>query len=552
MRIPFALALASTLWATPAWSKITLTTSPASGATIAGEAKFVALVESDALVTSVEFFVGDDLRSTDDSTPYEFVMDTLDEADGQLKVTVTAYNEKGESAKAVLNLTVDNEVAKGAPYLAQKAADFASVSDWKNAVRFGRAALKADPGDSSARLVLAQAYLGAGQFDRAQQHAEDAIKADPDNRRARDLLSAIHLKRAFSTLDRGDRAKTAETIRTAFGMAAKSRRESLELAADSFGTVTDDNRVAYVDRLLAAGRYSLAIQELRPRFREKPDDNRVADRLMFAQIRAGRLQDAAQTMKDVQRFGSFDGEGQALRAVLLLFAGEDAPAAEAEKEALLDSPNSMVVATCRTWMALRRNDMQAARTLATGLAANQGQDPVVNAALSALYWRLGDYESSQQAFETAVLAEPGSVDLYVEKANQVLQFSFRTDIATEDAEFQRKLADAYFAAALEAKPDSFQALTGKAVTLALLKDGAGALRMAEAATKAGPAYAAAHYVRAALLFDLGQNTAAKEALKSAEEADPKGLGGRPIPKVPDAWRYFAGAGRLPYVAAPRG
>lgn len=533
-------------------ASITMTPSIKNGQTVAGELKVSVVVDSDSLVTSVEFYVGDDLMGTDNSTPYEFSYDTLSVDDGSLKMAIAAYNEKGESAKANITVSVNNEISKGAVYLSGQSNSASDVSNWVDAIRYGRAAVKADAGSVAAKLALARAYFGAGQFDRAQQHAEDASKIEPMNRRVLDLLSAVHLKRAFSTLDRGDRAETANLIRGAFAAAAKSRIDSLQAVADSFVSVDDSNRIAYVDALLDAGRYSLVISELKPRFRTDPKDNQIADRLMYAQIRSGRLQEAAQTMKDVQRYGEFDGEGEALRALLLLYAGEDEASAEAEKNALLDSPDSLVVASCRTWMSLRRNDLGAARSLATGLAATQGQDPIVNSALCTLYWRTGEFEKSRAAFETAILAEPANVDLYIEKANQVIEFGLRSDVTGEDRTYQFRLADAYFDAALAAKPDSFQAMTGKALTLAMLNDTAGALKFATSASKAGPNYAGAQYALAAVLFDLNQNTEAKNALKAAEVADARGLGGRPIPKVLDAWRYFAGIGRLPLVARPRG
>ncbi|MEJ5170379.1 MAG: Ig-like domain-containing protein, partial [Fimbriimonadales bacterium] len=41
-------------------------------------------------VTQVEFYVGDDLRDTDSSTPYEFKIDPLDEPEGDLSLTFAA------------------------------------------------------------------------------------------------------------------------------------------------------------------------------------------------------------------------------------------------------------------------------------------------------------------------------------------------------------------------------------------------------------------------------------------------------------------------------
>jgi hypothetical protein len=50
-------------------------------------------------VTQVEFYVGDDLRDTDSSTPYEFRIDPLDEPEGELTLTFAAYTTEGDSAR---------------------------------------------------------------------------------------------------------------------------------------------------------------------------------------------------------------------------------------------------------------------------------------------------------------------------------------------------------------------------------------------------------------------------------------------------------------------
>ncbi|MEZ5162384.1 MAG: Ig-like domain-containing protein [Fimbriimonadaceae bacterium] len=58
---------------------MTMTTNLTDGQAIAGTFQFEVRVQSEALVTNVEFYVGDDLRSTDSSTPYNFMLDTLEE-----------------------------------------------------------------------------------------------------------------------------------------------------------------------------------------------------------------------------------------------------------------------------------------------------------------------------------------------------------------------------------------------------------------------------------------------------------------------------------------
>ena len=56
------------------------------GDSLSAERTFRVTVLSDNPVTKVEFYVGDSLRDSDSSTPYEFGMDPRKEADGALKL----------------------------------------------------------------------------------------------------------------------------------------------------------------------------------------------------------------------------------------------------------------------------------------------------------------------------------------------------------------------------------------------------------------------------------------------------------------------------------
>ncbi|ARU41264.1 hypothetical protein CCB80_08990 [Armatimonadetes bacterium Uphvl-Ar1] len=80
-------------------ASLTMTTNVSDGQSIKGNFKFDIRVTSSVLVSNVEFYVGDDLKETDDSTPYNFQLDTINEAEGPIKVTFAAYNTNGESVK---------------------------------------------------------------------------------------------------------------------------------------------------------------------------------------------------------------------------------------------------------------------------------------------------------------------------------------------------------------------------------------------------------------------------------------------------------------------
>ena len=150
----------------------------------------------------------------------------------------------------------------------------------------------------------------------------------------------------------------------------------------------------------------------------------------------------------------------------------------------------------------------------------------------------------------AVLAEPASYETFVERAHQALTLTVQTGVDADEQKYQRDVALAYFDAALGAKPDSFEALTGKAVALLMAGKAQEAASSARAAAGAGPEYAAAHYALSAALFAVRDNAGATAALKTAEALDPKGLRGRPVPNATTAWRYAFVNGRAPLVSPP--
>ncbi len=62
--------------------KVEINVNTEEGQSLSGVHVFRLTVTSDHPVSQVEFYVGSDLRETDTSTPYEFMLDTLTEKDG--------------------------------------------------------------------------------------------------------------------------------------------------------------------------------------------------------------------------------------------------------------------------------------------------------------------------------------------------------------------------------------------------------------------------------------------------------------------------------------
>jgi len=554
-RIVPTLIFAGTL-STTAFAGITLSPNVKDGDKISGEYTFRIGVTSDSLVTSVEFYVGKDLRDTDESTPYEFTVDTLTEPQGEFEVTFAAFNKSGESVKKTIKVVIDNGLSSGIGAHLDKARDAVSQGNWDDAIAAAKVALKIDANSNPARLLMARANVGKGVFDMAEKYVSDALASAPNDPEVLSVASTVYLRKAFAaSANGGDQMSAVTAMNEALLKATTYRRTALDRVIDGIGEINDGNRMAKMDALIEAGAYSRVISELDPIFKKDFRNNDVANRLIYAQLRAGRFSQAVQSLENVKKYGSADGYGFALRSCLKAYFGDTQEALEAEKEAILDDPTGLGVKTAQAYLALRRADTKTAANILSSLAATEGQDPVINYDISALAFMASDFDQSKYRFETALLAEPAAYDVLVERANQSVYFSLRTDMEKDPdyAKRQRLLAKGYLDAALGANPKSFEALTGLALVALMDGRNADAIKMGRAAAAAGPDYAPAHWAYAAALFTQSGETArdlAKEEVKKAEGLDPNSLEGKSYPNARTAWEYFFGKGRIPWLIAP--
>jgi tetratricopeptide (TPR) repeat protein len=531
---------------------VDLTVNASNGDVISGEKTFRVTVASTSPVTQVEFYVGNDLRDNDTSTPYEFKLDTLTEQDGNLKLTFKAFTTDGQSGKKELSLKIDNGVAKGADFHIKNGAEMLQNSKWDAAIVSGRVALMADKNSNGARMVLARAYLGKGQLDKAQQYVEDALESDPKSLQALELAAAVNLQVAFNTVNRGTDAKeTLDSIRTAFKTAVETRRKSLDQQVEAFGPAKDANILAFADLAIKAQRYTLAINALQPAFNKDNRRSEIANRLAFAQLRAGRLADAAKTLNDLKKFGTPDAYSWALMAVTQTEANMDTAADEALKEGLLSDSENLGVRTAQAYIALKRNKTASLARFSQDLAREQGQRTEVNYFLSALTNRLNQYSESRKYFERSVMAEPVNYDMYIEQGNTSIGFALNRNLEAKDKTAQLEFARMMFETALVAKPDSAEALTGLSIVANLQKKVDEAVTFGEAATRASRSYAGGWYALSAAQAAKRNVTAAQEANKNAGKLDRVSLEGRNVPDANAAWRYFATGGRAAVMAPPQ-
>lgn len=529
-------------------------------------------------VTQVEFYVGEDLRDTDSSTPYEFRIDPLDEKEGDLTLTFAAYTSEGDSARRSVRVRIDSGASKGAEFHVRAAEESLQESKWDDAIHSARVALKADADNVPAKLAMAKAYFGKGVFDSAQRYAEDVLAAEPNNAQAKQLVAAVNLRRAFGVSSSADRMQNLEAIGSALKAAVNARKAILENQLEALGQPTESNLLRFADTAILLGRYRMAANALRPAFERDDRRNDVANRYAYALMRDGRFQEALMVLDVHARTKRMDAYGHALAAMLLSFLSEPSKSDEALKEAVLADSENIGVRLAQAYLALRRRDLPVLRSLVTDLAREVDASPFVDYYLAALYDFAKDYDAANRAFERAVLAEPMLFDVYVDKGIQALRASQR-EKEQADVDFQLLRARTYFEVALEARPESPEALTGIALTHLLKKQIRDAVRFAEAAVKAGADYAPGHYTLAASLADyeaelrtLGTRQQAEgkrqeseatmalarevnqRAFRSKEEAgkrDRQQLGGlAAVPKAKEAFDYFERYGKMPVVPAP--
>jgi len=517
MNALFATAILALI--SPAKGPVTVNVNAKSGDTITGERTFRVTVNSNNAVTGVEFYVGSDLRDKATHTPYEFTLDSLEEAQGALKVRFKAYTTEGESGETTLSLNVDNQIDKGLDYHIQAGTTALQDGKYDAAITAGRIALKIDNKSNTARIIVARGYLAKGMLAKAEKFAGDAVADDPNNATAANVFSGIKLKQAFTTFSHGeDRKETLGTIRDALKSAVETRRKTVDTAMDKIGAPTDANLIAYADAALAAERYTLAIKVLDAAFQHDHRRTDVGNRLAFAQMRLARYMDASQTIAVIKKEGVPDAYTNALLTVIAAELGNPDLSDAALKDANLANPDDPAVLAAQAYVALkfvrhkvidktymqlnyddaggkdrtmRQESNRVMKNALDQLMKGPGGHSEVLFFASALNNKIEEFGRAENFFEQAVLADPLNVDAYVEQGNRSIGETYNGTPTPDENEQRLGTARAYFDAALAARPDSSQALAGLSLVSTLEKKYDEAVRWGEAGAKADPSYTAA-------------------------------------------------------------
>ena len=518
------------------------------GDSLTGEVQFRAKVQADKPVQAVEFYVGDDLRETDGSTPYEFKLDTLTEIDGNIKLRFKGFTTEGQNVEKVLNLIIDNGVSKGAEFHIAKGNGFITEGKFDEAITEGRIAQKADKDSLGARILLARANFSKGVYDKAQKFAEDALELDKNNRPAKEVIISLKVQQAFNAVSRTteDRKEVIDSIKKGLSEAIKLRISLLNEDVDRLSA--NKSSIEYLDAAIRARRYSLVIESLAPKLKTEFKNNELNNRLAFAYLMTNQIGGADEVLKNVKKFGEFDGYGFALGAIVATEKGADSSADEMIKEALLNAPDSLGLKTAQAFIALKRNSQRSLADAANALMKENESRSESYYFAAALSNRLKRIENGRKYFERALRSDAADHDMYVEQGNEAISLSLMTGMKADDKAFQLEYAHAMFDLALMCRDNSAQALAGVSIASMYQKKYKEALDYADAATKAAPTYAAGWYTMAAA--QSYRRADARASLQKAMQLDPRNLQGRSMPDSELVFGYYNATGRTPVISAP--
>lgn len=245
--------------AAPLRADIKLTLDTKDGASISDVARIVAHAESADNIDKVEFYVDDQLRFTAPSVPYAFSWDTILDKEGMHTLAITAFDGNGQTKKLSITLNIDNELALGGDALAKKAAEAFKANDLPTAMKYCRRALKAEPGNADASLVLAGMYANESDWEKAVTTLEKSKNAG-SNAKTMLTLATYKMRRALRPENAATFFTELESIYSLRQQAADMH--TAEVVKQHSGDTPADHE-AIGDALLAAGHYHEAMLEYR-------------------------------------------------------------------------------------------------------------------------------------------------------------------------------------------------------------------------------------------------------------------------------------------------
>lgn len=488
------------------------------GQVLKGIVTVVALVQSEKPVSHVEFLVDDRRRASDQSTPYEFVWDTIPDAEAEHTLTIAAYSESGLLQRRVFKVKIDNEIGKGEEYHYERAKAAFQESQFDEAILAARVALKARSEFKPARLLLIQAYLSKSRWREAEDAVEEFVRLFADSPEGYQLRAQVALRKARTS--REEAKQLGEAIQASLKAlqleeaAAKSSPPPVSLLQQAASAFTRGDYETAANLFLKC-----AAQE----------ENKVFywNRLGQTYLRAGRYQDTLVAMGSAIRHDIADDYSYALQGVAYALLGRSKESEAAFKQAESKNPGSVPRQLAQAYLAMREGRFSTALRNLSRLLNERHPSAELHFLLMWAYASLREFDRARDQFWRALDQNPLLAEVYVLRGYENLVESFRPG-ATDLLATARDL----FELALKARPNEARALLGLSLSHALAlyfakRDGETppeeaakeAERYLTEALKASRSEAWSQVGAAVILEQLGRGEEAQRAILRAHQLD---------------------------------
>lgn len=425
-----------------------------SGASISGIVNVEALIDTDDLITGVEFRVVGEVRGIDASTPYEFEWDTIADKEGSTDLVIVAKLQNGQQARHTMNLNIDNQVGLGGQAHLDRANEFFRNGQTARAVLSARIALKADESLNAARTLLAQSYIREGKLREALAAADALAMRASESSEAFALKSRIHYRRARANVGEFaeemamgvDAAVRAMEIRTKMASSANGA-EALALQADAAYIRGDYDQAANLFAQLSDG---------------DPRNVRHINRWLQANLRAAKYREAIVIATNAENRGTADDYTFVALGLAHAMQNRTNEAASAFAKARQKNADSHHLKRAQAFLDIRDGKHAAARNALIALQNDSDNSAETAFLLTWAHASMREYDRANEQFWRTLDLDPLYVDALVLRGFESIGESARPG----DEQFAES-ARSYFALAIKARPNHGQAQLGDLFAMAM-------------------------------------------------------------------------------------
>lgn len=298
------------LFAGGAHAAIQIVLEKSDGDKVSDVASIVAKIISNEGIDKVEFRVDDELRYTDVSVPYEYVWDTIKDAEGPHTLSVTAYDANNVSKRLNVKIIIDNEIGGGVANVLEKAKAALQEKDLDTAIRFCRRALKGEPGSLAAARTLGSIYAVKKDWIKAVAALEKLPNLETSFPAMRDM--------AYYRMQRALLPENAANLFNDISAVDELRHKINDQNIKDVIQKAGSDNLAVGDAYFNAGRYVEATAEYAKAGSAEGSSNEALARLIIGMTATGDIEHALRLLRPRLRSKKDDAPLRAAYANLLI------------------------------------------------------------------------------------------------------------------------------------------------------------------------------------------------------------------------------------------